>query len=438
MSQTKKTTYYVQGTHCRSCELLIEKEVSRLPGVKSVEVSNQQGTVVVDSIKPISLSRLNHIFRSSGYSFFNKPGNSVSQLSSSKYFPSLIISLVILSIYYFIDRTGIFASVSVSATSSLFTFFLFGLIAGISTCAALVGGLMVSVSRQGISSVVNFSLGRLLSFAVFGAMLGYFGSFLRLSLEVGAIILIATSIILALVALQMLQLPFFDRFSVSLPKSITRKLSSDSNTPILLGAFTFFLPCGFTLTVQSLALASSDAMTGSLIMVAFVLGTLIPLTAIGYGQAKSLSHRNTSQYFSQVTAFLILFFSAYTLYSQLNILDVIPVFSQNVSSAGRIDTSDDLAPTIDGLQILKMSASSRGYSPNYFKIKAGLPVRWEITDQGTSGCTNAVIARNLFTGQINLVPGTTSVKEFTAPTTPGTYRFSCWMGMINGTVEVVK
>ena len=85
-----------------------------------------------------------------------------------------------------------------------------------------------------------------------------------------------------------------------------------------------------------------------------------------------------------------------------------------------------------------MDASASGYSPETFTIKANLPVRWEITDRGTSGCTNAVIARSLFSGPINLVPGTTSVKEFRAPSTPGTYRFSCWMGMISGTIEVIN
>jgi plastocyanin domain-containing protein len=85
-----------------------------------------------------------------------------------------------------------------------------------------------------------------------------------------------------------------------------------------------------------------------------------------------------------------------------------------------------------------MDASSTGYTPNTFTIKAGQPTRMEITDKGTSGCTNAVIARSLFDGVINLVPGTTSTKEFTAPTTLGRYRFSCWMGMISGTIEVVE
>ena len=97
---------------------------------------------------------------------------------------------------------------------------------------------------------------------------------------------------------------------------------------------------------------------------------------------------------------------------------------------------EGFTPIVNGKQILKMEASSSGYSPNYFKVKAGILVRWEIKDIGTSGCTNAVISRSLFDGPINLTPGQTSIKEFT-PIKPGKYKFSCWMGMVSGLIEVV-
>lgn len=161
-------------------------------------------------------------------------------------------------------------------------------------------------------------------------------------------------------------------------------------------------------------------------MTAFALGTSTPLTLIGLGRNRLAVNPNFSAYFSQVTGLLILIFSFYTLFSQLSLLGFIPSYSSAFQS--------DIQPQ----QLLQMAATASGYSPNYFKIRAGQPIRWEITDRGTSGCTNAIIARQLFTGPINLVPGTTSVKEFTAPATPGTYRFSCWMGMISGTIEVVN
>ena len=84
---------------------------------------------------------------------------------------------------------------------------------------------------------------------------------------------------------------------------------------------------------------------------------------------------------------------------------------------------------------IKITAGST-YSPNKITLRANTPTRWEVTASGISGCTNAIISRSLFDGQIDLVDGTTSVKEFTSPK-PGVYKFSCWMGMVSGTIEVV-
>lgn len=82
-----------------------------------------------------------------------------------------------------------------------------------------------------------------------------------------------------------------------------------------------------------------------------------------------------------------------------------------------------------------MNASASGYSPNKFTIRVGVPTKMEVTDTGTSGCTNAIISK-LFEGQIDLTPGKTTIKEFT-PAKVGVYKFSCWMGMVSGTIEVV-
>ena len=96
----------------------------------------------------------------------------------------------------------------------------------------------------------------------------------------------------------------------------------------------------------------------------------------------------------------------------------------------------DPTPAVNGKQVIKMEASASAYSPNSFTVRAGVPVRWEITDTGTTGCTNAVISKDLFAGQVALTHGKTSVKEFT-PEKAGRYRFSCWMGMVTGEIIVV-
>jgi plastocyanin len=175
------------------------------------------------------------------------------------------------------------------------------------------------------------------------------------------------------------------------------------------------------------------------------LGTTPILLSIGLSSVKFSSRPHLANHFLKVAGTLILFFALFNINSQLNVLgwpSLTDSFSKtnaklNTNSIDSSNTNDqDLPPIVNGQQIIKMEASAYGYSPDYFKVRAGLPVRWEITDTGTSGCTNAVLSRSLFDGQIELTPGQTSIKEFT-PQKPGKYKFSCWMGMISGVIEVV-
>ncbi len=443
-------TYSVSGTHCHACEILIEKEIKALPGIKMVEAStNNQSVKIVGKYLP-DISKLNNIFKESGYEFSNQLVTRNSQLLTPNLFVSIFISLLILCIFYILNSSGILPNISVNNSSSLGIFFAFGLVAGLSTCAALVGGLVLSLSKQWqklysnsdsvttrLTPTIIFNLGRVILFALFGAILGLVGSYFRLSITTGSIITILVSVLMLALGLQMLGVKYFSRFQLSLPKSITGSIADEKNfsgkfAPFVLGGLTFFLPCGFTLTAQSLALASGSPLTAALIMGTFALGTFIPLLLIGYSSVASSTNKTTSAYFSQVAGILVIVFALFNIKSQLAVLGY--ELPSTPTATAQIST----VPVVNGVQIIKMDASSTGYTPDTFTIKAGLPVRWEITDRGTAGCTNAVISRTLFTGQISLVPGTTSVREFTAPTTPGTYRFSCWMGMISGSIEVVN
>jgi len=174
-------------------------------------------------------------------------------------------------------------------------------------------------------------------------------------------------------------------------------------------------------------------------MLFFALGTLPALLIIGLSSIKFSQKPHLANKFLKIAGVLVLFFAFYNINAQLNVLGfsslsnikIIPD-SQQVNG----NSEEELPPIVNGRQILKMSASASGYSPNYLKVKAGVPVRWEITDTGTSGCTNAIISRGLFADEISLTPGQISVKEFT-PTKTGKYKFSCWMGMVSGIIEVV-
>jgi hypothetical protein len=76
------------------------------------------------------------------------------------------------------------------------------------------------------------------------------------------------------------------------------------------------------------------------------------------------------------------------------------------------------------------------YFPKVITIKAGLPTKFEITDNVSIGCARAVYARGLYPDVILLEPGLNTV-EFTAPNA-GTYQISCSMWMVEPITVVVE
>jgi len=166
------------------------------------------------------------------------------------------------------------------------------------------------------------------------------------------------------------------------------------------------------------------------------------LLAIGFSSVSFSKDPKLSSRFMKIAGILVLFFAIFNINSQLNAAGFKSLTDISSSAFGSIfktnqENYNELPPIVDGKQIVKMNASVSGYSPSYIKVKAGIPIKWEINDTGTSGCTNAVVSKDLFEGQISLTPGEIAEKEFTIKN-PGKYKFSCWMGMISGTIEAVN
>jgi len=434
------------------------KKLATLKEIKSVEASVSKGKVFIiyEGERP-SIDRLNKIFKGENYLFFDQPVKIAERKEGNSFFTIVGAVLFIIIGFFLIKNSGLTGLINVNSTSSLPVFFLLGLLAGVSSCAALVGGLVLSMSKQWLELYTEkestleklqphlmFNVGRLVSYAILGGVIGAIGSKFQISLTFTSILIIAVSVMMSFLALQMLGVRAFRKFQFTMPKFITRRIADETKfqgkyTPFIMGVLTFFLPCGFTITAQGLALISGGAIQGALIMLFFALGTLPALLTIGLSAVKFSQKPHLANKFLKVAGVLVLFFALYNINAQLNVLGF-SSFSDIKLSAGSqspIDNSTEgLPPIVSGKQVIKMEASSYGYKPNYFKVKAGTPVRWEIVDKGTSGCTNAIISKGLFSEEINLTPGQTSIKEFT-PTKPGKYKFSCWMGMISGIIEVV-
>ena len=455
----KEHVYSVKGMHCASCEILIEKKLLDEKNIKSVNASTANGEVIVEyeGEKP-SANKLNEIFKDDNYTFADAGKIASSQTprnDGTKTNPTLlafVIALFIIIGFLLLDKFGVANFLSLNSTSSLIAFFGFGVLASISSCAALVGGIILSMSKQWnnlyaenagtakkLQPHIMFNAGRVVSYFVLGGVLGIIGSRLQISTNFTAILIIVISFLMIALGLQMLGVKAFRKFQISAPKSFTRNIANENNfqgkyMPLIMGALTFFLPCGFTITAQGLALLSGNALSGALIMGAFALGTVPMLLFIGLSSVKFNSKPHLAERFTKVAGFLVLFFALFNVSNQFAVLGfVLPQGQSQVASSNQ----DGLPPIVDGKQVIQMTASGFEDSPNYFKVKAGIPVKWEITGGNSLGCNGAIISNKLFNGQVDLTSGQLKVKEFT-PQSAGTFGFSCTMGMIRGTIEVVN
>src|SRR5205085_1213377 len=127
--------------------------------------------------------------------------------------------------------------------------------------------------------LLHFNVGRLASYFVFGGLVGTLGQSITLTTQMSGYMSIAVALIMLWLALTILQIIPKGSFPIRPPKKLSRWIAGLSESkhplaPFILGAMTFFLPCGFTQSLQLVALASRSFIAGALTMFTFALGTL--------------------------------------------------------------------------------------------------------------------------------------------------------------------
>ncbi|TAK96143.1 hypothetical protein EPO05_02515, partial [Patescibacteria group bacterium] len=226
--------------------------------------------------------------------------------------------------------------------------------------------------------------------------------------------------------------PSIANLGIRMPAGATKywdklKRSEHALAPVLLGASSFFLPCGFTQSMQLFALGSGSFWTGALTLFIFALGTVPSLLTLGV--VTSWTRERKFSTFQKVAGMLVVLFAVYTFQSGLALKGV----ETNVLSAvgGKQQTTDNKPVVVDSKneQVVEMHVTSAGFSPSTLKIKKGVPVKWVIKGDQVTSCTNRIIVPSLNITQ-DIKKGD-NVVRFT-PKEAGTIPFSCWMGMVRG------
>lgn len=441
----------ISGMHCRSCELLLEQDLGALPGVKRVEANFQKGQAVIvhEGVSP-TIESISEVVTKAGYTvgpslqlpwYSRNPADFVRIL-----FAVVAVSIIILIIKAFgwnMESTN--GSVDIKNLAFLFVL---GVTAGVSTCAALVGGVVLALSarysalhpelsvRERFVPQWWFQLGRVGGFFFFGLLLGKIGLWFSGSIVFTALLTFLVGGVMFFLGLQLTGLfPRLANWSLTLPKSVARSLGFGSekkytHTGALLGgAFTFFLPCGFTQAVQLAVIALGQPLFGGIALAVFALGTMPGLLMLG-GFASSLTGQ-TRQWLFPVIAVILIGFGIWNFRNSLHLFGIDSVLPK-ITSVDSVQTEQ--APLEDGVQVVRIVQDASGYHPAVLPtLRVGIPTRLIIRSEESYTCASSFVIPE-FGIRKQLQPGENKI-EFT-PKKTGALPFSCSMGMFRGTIQV--
>ncbi len=333
----KKYTFHVSGTHCASCKILIEDILGEQDFIKSSRVNVKKEIVEIETDSEQTAEELAQILtskvKSNGYTFSVE--KMIQQKKDDGIWKAIPIGLLFLALFFILQKSGIL-NLGIGGKTTPTTSFIIGLIASVSSCLAMVGGLILSLSAKVVKDdgestkkpFVLFHASRLIGFALLGGVLGLIGQAIGISFTFSAILGLIASIVMISLGLNLLGV--FQKSKLTLPSgifSLFRKIEHATFTPILIGAGTFFLPCGFTQSMQFAALSSGSFASGLLIMFFFALGTLPVLALLSFGSV-SFAHSKHAPLFFKSAGVLVIGLGAFALLAGLAGLGIInPLFS---------------------------------------------------------------------------------------------------------------
>ena len=216
------------------------------------------------------------------------------------------------------------------------TAFTIGIIASLSTCMAVVGGLVLSMSAtfakepgDRVRPQILFHLGRILSFFFLGGVIGAIGSAFTLNLGATFALDLIIGLVMLILGINLLDVFHFSKkLTPGMPKFLSKRALSVSKfnhtlTPLLVGIATFFLPCGFTQSMQLYALTTGSFIHGGLTMLSFALCTLPVLALISFSSF-SIQKSSKSGIFFKTAGLIVIMFAVFNLFNSLIVVGIIP------------------------------------------------------------------------------------------------------------------
>ncbi len=145
-----KTVVKIDGMHCKSCEVMLEDKLCQMKGVQRCFVSHKSGKAELVSDRPIERRDIMKVVETSGYRLAesHESGARRKKLALMDYAEIASIMLLVGVVALILSQLGLAKYMPntqgpVSVPISL----LVGIVASLSTCMALVGGIVLSFSE---------------------------------------------------------------------------------------------------------------------------------------------------------------------------------------------------------------------------------------------------------------------------------------------------
>jgi uncharacterized protein len=451
------TTVPVAGMTCRTCEVRIQRFVGRLPNVTGVRASAPRGRVEIESSAPVPAAAIAKAINAAGYEIGRTPWLA----SDSNVWLTAVAGIALVAVLAVLAQvTGITELASGAGdlgSGGLLVALLLGLAAGVSTCMALVGGLVLALSASfqarctalgipdgGVLSQMRpalvFMAGRVIGYGVLGAALGALGASVVLPPQVTAVLMIAVAVVMTILGTRLTGLsPRIATWSPTLPMGVGRQLGladggggtySDARAAGL-GAASFFLPCGFTQAVQIYALSTGSPLFAGAIMAVFAIGTAPGLLALAGLPVVVPSRMRPT--LLRLVGVVVIGFAFINASAGIRLSGVtLPSLGAEAAAAAPLPASGVSA---DGTQALTTFQDGGGYSPASVSIYAGIPTRWTIESSTTATCAASLVVPSLGI-RVQLNEGSNTIDLPAMP--PGSLDYSCSMGMYGGRITVVE
>lgn len=336
-TEQKTYTFHVNGMHCNACVLMTESEVGELPYVSRATTNLKHATMTVTGDfgerSQVDLAReFTDILKPHGYTVSIEKQAKDRKLSEFKI--ALPVALAVMALFFALQKMGLVNLIG-GESVTYGTAFIIGIVASLSTCMAVVGGLLLSMSatfaKEGdkVRPQILFHLGRIISFFVLGGVIGAIGSAFALNVTATLVLSVIIGLVMLVLGINLLDVFHFSKkLQPSMPKFLSRHALGVSKlnhtlTPALVGIATFFLPCGFTQSMQIYTLSTGSFLAGGLTMLSFALGTLPVLALISFSSF-SVQNSAKSGIFFKTAGLIVIMFGIINLISSLVLAGAIP------------------------------------------------------------------------------------------------------------------